>query len=142
MTVGVPQGSISGPFFIYINEVHKSFRYASIALFADDTALSYWSPTDLKNIACWLEENKLTLNTSKSKFMLIANSKKLKNVSHFKLTINICTLERESTLKYLGIAINEHISWADHIDFATKKVKSKIWRSAQDFKVLTSNLCS
>ena len=76
------------------------------------------------------EKNQLTLNTSKSKFMLNANSKKLKTVSHFKLTINICTLERESTLKYLGIVINENISWADHIDFATKKVKSKIWRSA------------
>ena len=83
---------------MYINEVRKSLRYAFIALFADDTALSYLSPTDLKNIACWLEENKLTLNMSKSKFMLIANSKKLKNVSDFKLTINNCTLERESKL--------------------------------------------
>ena len=54
----------------------------------------------IKNMSCWLEENKLTLDTSKSNFMLIANSKKLKNVSHFKLTINNCTLlERESTLK-------------------------------------------
>ena len=144
MTVGVPQGSILGPllFFMYINEVRKSLRYAFIALFADDTALFYLSPTDLKNIACWLEENKLTLNTSKSKFMLIVNSKKLKNVSHFKLTSNTCTLETECTLKYLGIVINENISWADHIDFATKKVKSTIWRSAKDFTALTSNLCS
>ena len=79
----------------------STLRYASIALFADDPAMSYWSPIDLKNTACWLEENKLTLNTSKSNFMLtVANSKKQKNVSHFKLTINNCTLlERESTLK-------------------------------------------
>ena len=28
-------------FFMYINEVHKSLRYASITLFTDDTALSY-----------------------------------------------------------------------------------------------------
>ena len=100
-----------------INEVHKSLRYASIALFADDTALSYWSPTDLKNIACWLEENKLTFNTSKSKFMLIANSKKLKNVSHFMLTVNNRTLKKESTLQYLGIVIN---------DSATKKVNQRL----------------
>ena len=99
---------------MYINEVHKSLRYASVALFADDTALSYLSPTDL---ACWLEENKLTFNTFKSKFMLIANSKKLKNISHFMLTVNNRNLKRESTLQYLGIVIN---------DFATKRVNQRL----------------
>ena len=75
---------------------------------------------DLKNVACWLEE-KNTLNTTKSKFMLIANSKKeLKNNCHLKLTVNNCTLERQSTLKNLGIVINENLSWADHIDFVSK----------------------
>lgn len=60
--------------------VHKSLQYAFLALFAEQVKYS-----DLKNVACWLEENELTLNTSKSKFMLIANSKKLKNAPHFKL---------------------------------------------------------
>ena len=68
-------------------------------------------------MACWLEENKLTFNTSKPKFMLIANSKKLKNVSHFMLTVNNRTLKKESTLQYLGIVIN---------DSATKKVNQRL----------------
>ena len=68
-------------------------------------------------MAGWLEENKLTFNTSKPKFMLIANSKKLKNVSHFMLTVNNRTLKRESRLQYLGIVIN---------DFATKKVNQRL----------------
>lgn len=76
---------------------------------------------DLKNVACWLEENILTLNTTKSKFMLIVNSKKeLKNICHLKLTVNNRTLERESKLKNLGIVINENLSWADHFDFVSK----------------------
>jgi len=53
--------------------------------------------------------------------MLIANSKKeLKNICHLKLTVNNRTLERQSTLKYLGIVINENLPWADHIDFLSK----------------------
>ena len=68
-------------------------------------------------MAGWLEENKLTFNTSKPKFMLIANSKKLKNVSHFMLTVNNRTLKKESTLQYLGIVIN---------DSATKKVNQRL----------------
>ena len=68
-------------------------------------------------MACWLEENKLTFNTSKPKFMRIANSKKLKNVSHLMLTVNNRTLKKESTLQYLGIVIN---------DSATKKVNQRL----------------
>ena len=49
--------------------------------------------------------------------MLIANSKKLKNISHFMLTVNNRNLKRESTLQYLGIVIN---------DFATKRVNQRL----------------
>ena len=49
--------------------------------------------------------------------MLIANSKKLKNISHFMLTVHNRTLKRESTLQYLGIVID---------DFATKKVNQRL----------------
>ena len=74
---------------------------------------------DLKNVTCWLKENELTLNTFKSKFMLIANSKNLKNAPHFKLQqvplIN-CTL----------VVINEKLSLADHTDFVSKKVNQRL----------------
>ena len=89
-----------------INQIQKkigkevtSLTHASIALFADNAALSYSSSCiedlqhklnfDLKIVACWLQENKLTLDASESKFMLIANSKKLKNTSCFMLTVKL-----------------------------------------------------
>ena len=45
LTVGVSKGFILGPllFLKDSNNVHKSLQYASIALFADDAALSYSS---------------------------------------------------------------------------------------------------
>ena len=130
----MPQGSILGPllFLVYINDIYKSFTYASMALFADDAALSYSSSCQedlelklniyLKNVACWLEENKLTLHISKSKFMHIADSRKLKDTSHPILVLSLMTAPREAKFKYLGIVINGKLSWADHIDFARKKI--------------------
>ena len=86
-------------FLMYINDVHKSLSHSSIVLLADDAALSFSSSSledlqfklnlDFKNLTHWLERNKLTLNTSKSKFMLIADSKKLKDTCHFRLTVNV-----------------------------------------------------
>ena len=59
--------------------------------------------------------------------MLIADSKKLKDTcGHFRLTVNDCVLERETTLKYLGIVFNEKLSGADHIEFVRKKVNQRL----------------
>ena len=121
---------------MYINDVHKSLTHASIALFSDDAALSHSSTfledlqlklnLDLNNVTCWLAKNKLTLNTSKSKFMFIADSKKLKDTSHFRVTVNDCAVGRESTFKYLGIAVTENLSWSDHIEFVRKKASRRL----------------
>ena len=74
----------------------------------------------------WRKINKLTLNNSKSKFMLIADSKKLKDTCQFRLTVNDSVLERETTFMYLGIVFNEKLSWADHIEFVRKKVNQRL----------------
>ena len=65
-------------------------------MFADDTSISSSGDSlleienkidnDLHNVNIWLEANKLTLNTEKTEFMLIASKGKLK---HFSGNINI-----------------------------------------------------
>ena len=97
VSVGVPQGSILGPllFAIYINDLPKVLRNTTVTLFADDTALYCSSQSardlqtmlnqDLDRLAQWLYKHKLTLNVSKSKFMLMGGPRKLNTLEEFTL---------------------------------------------------------
>ena len=80
---GVPQGSILGPilFILYINDLCKVSEILKFVLFADDTNL-FASGTDLKQLCdvineelikinVWFRVNKLSLNVSKTNFMIL-----------------------------------------------------------------------
>ena len=132
VSVGVPQGSILGPFLsaIYINDLPKVLRNTTVTLFADDTVLYCSSQSardpqtmlnqDLDRLAQWLYEHKLTLNVSKSKFML------LNTLEEFTLTIKEKDLERVNSYKYLSVIINETLSWTDHVDHIKTKVSQRL----------------
>ena len=138
ISVGVPQGSILGPllFAIYINDLPKVLRNTKVTLFADDTALYCSSQSarnlqtmlnqDLDRLAQWLYEHKLTLNVSKSKFMLIGGPRKLNTLEEFTLTIKEKELDRVNSYKYLGVIINENLSWTDHVDYIKTKVSQRL----------------
>ena len=94
ISTGVPQGLILGPllFIIFINDLPKMSMFFSTTLYADDTSLTA-SGSDLDSLLCeinnhlpavydWLCSNKLTLNLTKTKYIIYASSKgKLQSIS-------------------------------------------------------------
>ena len=73
----------------------------------------------LEKVSEWLLANKLSLNVSKSNFLIISPKKVVKPIN---LSINNENLKQENYTKYLGIIIDEKLNWKQHI----KEVNIKI----------------
>ena len=131
---GVPQGSVLRPFLfsLYINDFQNASEI-KIARFADDTLL-YLSTKkflgfekrvnkSLDQISQWINSNKLTINLSKSKLMLVGPSVITDNqMLTFVLKIQNQNLERVKEYKYLGVIFDEKLNWKAHISHLTNKL--------------------
>ena len=141
---GVPQGSILGPLFfiLYINDLPNALRLAEPLLFADDTSI-YYSHSDplvlatvlnqeLSSISLWMKANKLSVNTNKTNYVIFKpKQKKLKTIM-IPLMFNENKLTQKRVVKFLGVFIDENLSWKFHIDHVCKKVSKStgiIYRS-------------
>ena len=138
VSTGVAQGSILGPllFIIYMNDLPDVLQSCQVTLYADDTVLYLASKStvdlqskindDLKRICRWLRANQLTLNVQKSKFLLIGSSSRLNKVESILISADDTPLDNVDSFTYLGIVINNHFSWTDHIDYIRSKVSRKL----------------
>ena len=127
---GVPQGSILGllSFLFYINSV---FYKAITIHFADDTHLSYASKKlstiesvmDClqKKLTEWLGFSKLSLNSGKSE-LVIYRSKTKKELDEITAKINKSKLSPVINITYLGVVLDEFLSWDPRVNKLCKKL--------------------
>ena len=66
----------------------------------------------------WLKLNKLTLNVKKSKFMLFY----MPDIQISNLHINNIKLECLDSFNFLGITIDKHLTWREHIHLIANKI--------------------
>lgn len=136
--VGVPQGSVLGPllFLIYVNDMPSCAKSCEVSLYADDTVVYYSSSNirelednlnaDLKLLCKWFNDNLLTLNIDKCKFVIFGSSRKLNSFSNLLVEINGQPLERKESFKYLGVKLSENMSWSEHINALSTKVCQRL----------------
>ena len=139
ITCGVPQRSILGPllFLIFVNDLKKSTSLDPI-MFADDTNLFYSHKNikslfetvnkELANISTWFQANKLSLNANKTKYIFFHKQRESENIPLKLRVLKIDDIEikREQSLKFLGVLIDENLTWKNHIELLENKISKNI----------------
>ena len=83
---------------------------------------------ELANVSDWFNANKLSLNVKKTKYSFFHKSSKKDNIPLQlpNLNINGSTVESESSIKFLGVWIDENLTWRDHIHTVENKIAKNI----------------
>ena len=117
----------------FLNDLPSTTKLTP-TLFADDTVLSISGSnstelqsivnTELEKVTEWLRFNKLSLNYSKTSYMIV--SRKNNQLTDFNVKINHKTITRTSCVKYLGVFIGDKLTWSNHIAYLENKLSRSV----------------
>ena len=137
MKCGIPQGSSLGPLLslLYINDIINCSDQLNFRIFADDTNVFASSPSirdleklmneELAKIKEWCDLNKLSINIKKTNYMIVKSPKKKPGNTNITLPNNDGNsdiIEKTDHIKYLGVFLDEKLSWKHHIAYVCSRI--------------------
>ena len=129
---GVPQGSVLGPvlYILFTNDFPKLLEhYCNCLMYADDTILLLGrenteqleidSYTAFNMAIQYCHNNELVLNEKKTKQFVLGRNREV--------AARIPEVDEVSSAKYLGVTIDEDLTWTQHINTLCSKLSTGLY---------------
>ena len=130
---GVPQGTVLAPllFLCFINDLPQGIS-ASVKLYADDVLLYkiIESTNDSESLQCdlnllsdWANKWQMEFNPSKCEHLQVSLKRSCSPTQYY---IQGELIKKVAQTKYLGVTINQHLTWNDHVHQICNKANAVI----------------
>ena len=153
---GVPQGSVLGPllFAIYILDLPKTLKHCNYMLYADDLQIYFQChlhdlrdgitkvQRDAEAISSWVKDNQITLNSTKTKAIIIGSSKFINKINYDilpRIEIDNVTVHYSNVVRNLGIQMNTNLTWHDQVNQISNRVNSILYQLKTQKHVLPTH---
>ena len=133
----MPQGSVLGPllYIIYSNDIADRIENSEVTFYANDTVLYSKKrsiaqagmdlQTDLDKLGAWCQDNKIYINTAKTKVMFFGSKVRINSSTLPEFRINDCEIQRAKSYMYLGMKLDEQLSMDTHANGLIQRVSTK-----------------
>lgn len=121
---------------MYINDLRNTSNVLNFIIFADDTNVFHSHKSlqelyqiinnEIANVVDWFRINKLSLNISKTNFILFRSHRKPIPQSNINILIDGNIVPQVTCTKFLGVYIDQHLNWSEHIKIISMKIAKNI----------------
>ena len=106
----------------------QTIKLYIVLLLLDKCSLETNLQNALNSVHIWCLENGMTINTDKTKLMMIASRQKRNSLieSDLNITFNDRELKNSNNEEILGVHVDQNLVWNSHFQYVCKKIASNL----------------